>query len=83
MCSLTALLSPLYLDSYEQLWTECLCSPKIHVLSQALVAHACNPSYLQGRDQEDRSLRPSRQQKLDPISRIQTHKRADRVVVKW
>jgi hypothetical protein len=28
--------------------------------SQALVAHACNPSYLGGRDQEDYRLRPAR-----------------------
>jgi hypothetical protein len=27
------------------------------LLSQMLVAHACNPSYLGGRDQEDRGLK--------------------------
>jgi hypothetical protein len=27
--------------------------------SQAPVAHACNPSYSGGRDQEDRSLKPT------------------------
>jgi hypothetical protein len=37
-------------------------------LSQALVAHACNPSYSGGRDQEDRSLKPARANSLrDPI----------------
>jgi hypothetical protein len=29
-----------------------------HFLSQVLVAHACNTSYLGGRDQEDRGLKP-------------------------
>jgi hypothetical protein len=27
--------------------------------SQALVAHACNPSYSGGKDQEDRSSKPA------------------------
>jgi hypothetical protein len=30
-----------------------------HVLSQVPVAHACNPSYSGGRDQEDRGLKPA------------------------
>jgi hypothetical protein len=29
--------------------------------SQVLVAHACNPNYSRGRDQEDLSLKPTRQ----------------------
>jgi hypothetical protein len=29
------------------------------LLSRALVAHACNPSYSRGRDQEDCSLKPA------------------------
>jgi hypothetical protein len=28
------------------------------LFSAALVAHACNPSYSEGRDQEDRGLKP-------------------------
>jgi hypothetical protein len=36
-----------------------------------LVAHACNPGYLEGRDQEDCSLKPARANSLqDPISKI-------------
>jgi hypothetical protein len=33
---------------------------KITQVSQALVAHACNPSYLGGLDWEDPRLRPAR-----------------------
>jgi hypothetical protein len=37
---------------------------------QALVAHTCNPSYSGGRDQEDRSLKPARENNFqDPISK--------------
>jgi hypothetical protein len=32
---------------------------KITIMSQALVAHTCNPSYSGGRDQEDRGLKPA------------------------
>jgi hypothetical protein len=32
---------------------------KIQVLGQVLVAHACNPSYSGGRDQEDRGSKPT------------------------
>jgi hypothetical protein len=40
-------------------------------LSQALVAHTCNPSYLGGWDQEDHSSRPSPENSSqDSISRI-------------
>jgi hypothetical protein len=38
-------------------------SGRNHILKQearqALVAHACNPSYLGGRDQEDRGSKPA------------------------
>jgi hypothetical protein len=35
-----------------------------------MVAHACNPSYSGGRDQEDHSLKPSQANSLrDPISK--------------
>jgi hypothetical protein len=38
---------------------------------QALVAHACNPSYLEGRDQKDRGSEPAWANSLrDPISKI-------------
>jgi hypothetical protein len=38
--------------------------------SQAMVAHACNPSYLGGRDQEDFSSRPTlANSSQDPISK--------------
>jgi hypothetical protein len=37
---------------------------------QALVAHACNPSYSGGRDEEDHGLRPARANSLqDPIQK--------------
>jgi hypothetical protein len=36
--------------------------------SRALVAHACNPSYLEGRDQEDHGSKPARaKSSQDPI----------------
>jgi hypothetical protein len=46
-------------------------------LSEALVAHACNPRYLGGRDQEDRSSKPGMANSLqDPISeKIPSQKR--------
>jgi hypothetical protein len=43
-----------------------------------LVAHACNPSYSGGRDQEDRGLKPVQaNSSKDPISKILSQKRAD------
>jgi hypothetical protein len=34
------------------------------------MAHACNPSYLRGRDQEDHGLKPAQANTLrDPISK--------------
>jgi hypothetical protein len=41
--------------------------------SQALVAHACNPNYSGGRDQEDHSSQ-------DPISKKKQHKKG---LVDW
>jgi hypothetical protein len=39
-------------------------------MSRILPAHACNPSYSGGRDQEDRSLKPARANSLrDSISK--------------
>jgi hypothetical protein len=39
--------------------------------SWVLVAHACNPSYLGGRDQEDRGLKPAWANSLrNPILKI-------------
>jgi hypothetical protein len=46
-----------------------------------LVAHAYNPSYLGGRDQEDRGLKPARANSLrDPISKKNLHKNRTGVV---
>jgi hypothetical protein len=47
--------------------------------SWAPAAHACNPSYLGGREQEDGSSRPAQAHSLwDPISKI-VQKRTDGV----
>jgi hypothetical protein len=44
---------------------------------QAPVAHACNPSYSGGRDQEDRGSKPAWvNSSLDPNSKILNTKRA-------
>jgi hypothetical protein len=53
-------------------------NPIIHQkISQVLVAHACNPSYSGGRDQEDHSSKPARANSLqDPISKKPITKRA-------
>jgi hypothetical protein len=41
------------------------------ILSQVPVAHACNPSYLGGRDQEDHGLKQARaNSSQDPILKI-------------
>jgi hypothetical protein len=41
----------------------------------ALVAHACNPTYLGGRDQEDRSSKPAQANSArDPISKNPSQK---------
>jgi hypothetical protein len=41
------------------------CNRKLKcICSWALVAHACNPSYSEGRDQEDRSWKPAQAQQF-------------------
>jgi hypothetical protein len=41
-----------------------------------MVAHACNPSYSEGRDQEDRGSKPAwANSSQDPISKILNTKR--------
>jgi hypothetical protein len=53
------------------------CESKFAKLSQALVAHAYNPSYSGGRDQEDRGLKPAwGKRSKDPISKHPSQKRA-------
>jgi hypothetical protein len=34
-------------------------TPQTHAASRVSVAHTCNPSYLGGRDQEDRGSKPA------------------------
>jgi hypothetical protein len=49
-------------------------------LSRAPVAHACNPSYIGGRDQEDHGSKPAQaNSSWDSISKISNTKRAGRV----
>jgi hypothetical protein len=46
-------------------------------MSQMPVAHACNPRYSSGRDQEDHSLKSAQANSLqDPVSIIPNTKRA-------
>jgi hypothetical protein len=41
---------------------------KTKCMGQALVAHTCNPSYSEGRDQEDHSVKPAQgNSSRDPI----------------
>jgi hypothetical protein len=48
------------------------------------VAHACNPSYSVGRDQENGGLKPAWENSLqDPISKIPNTKRAGGVAQPW
>jgi hypothetical protein len=50
---------------------------KLRTLSQELVAHACNPSYSRGRNQEDGGLKPARtNSSQDPILKKPPQKRA-------
>jgi hypothetical protein len=50
---------------------------KKELFSRAPVAHACNPSYSGGRDQEDCGLKPTwASSSRDPISKIPITKRA-------
>jgi hypothetical protein len=54
-------------------WTsceDCTQNAGIH-LSQMLVAHACNPSYMEGRDQEDHNSRSAWANNLrEPITKL-------------
>jgi hypothetical protein len=51
---------------------------------RAPVAHACNPSYSGGRDQEDCGSKPARANSLgDPISKIPSTKRAMEWLKVW
>jgi hypothetical protein len=45
---------------------------KIHSC-QAPVAHACNPSYSGGRDQEDRGLKPAQANTLETLHLKKTY----------
>jgi hypothetical protein len=48
------------------------------------VAHVYNPCYSEGRDQEDHGLRPAQANvSWNPILKIPTRKRADRVAQVW
>jgi hypothetical protein len=48
----------------------CEIADKMQAQSQALVAHACNPCYIGGRDQEDCGSKPSwANSSQDPISK--------------
>jgi hypothetical protein len=48
---------------------------KIQDTSRALVAHACNPSYSRGRDQEDHGLKLARENSSsNPILKIHNAK---------
>jgi hypothetical protein len=50
------------------------------IISRVLVAHACNPRYSGGRDQEDHNSRPAWANSLpDPISKTHITKRTGRV----
>jgi hypothetical protein len=56
-------------------WSLC-CSWTILSAVELGTAHACNPSYSGGRDQEDHSLKPAQANSLqDPISKIPNIKR--------
>jgi hypothetical protein len=49
--------------------------------SQAPVAHNCNPSYSEGRDQEDQKSKPAQaNSSYDPISKISITKKG---LVEW
>jgi hypothetical protein len=50
------------------------------VLSQALVAHTCNPSYSGGRDQEDQGSKPVQANNLRPYLEKTHHKKG---LVEW
>jgi hypothetical protein len=47
------------------------------------VAHACNPSYSGGRDQEDRGLKPAWANTLRDLILKKTHHKKKRAEVEW
>jgi hypothetical protein len=47
----------------------------------ALVAHACNPNYLGGRDQEDQGSKPAGQIVHETLSQKKTHHK--KWLVEW
>jgi hypothetical protein len=54
---------------------------QIKEISWVLVAHACNPSYSGGRDQENHGLKPAQAKSLqDPILKKNHHKKG---LVEW
>jgi hypothetical protein len=57
-------------------WLNAIISLRKHTKSCTPVAHACNPSYSEGKDQEDRSLKPaSTNSSWDTVSRKLTTKK--------
>jgi hypothetical protein len=52
-------------------------------LSQALVAHACNPSYSAGRDLEDLGLKPAPANSLETLSQKKKKKHHKKGLVEW
>jgi hypothetical protein len=62
------------LDSHSQDISLCICKYskiKKEKSSQVLLAHTCNPSYSEGRDQENHGSKPGwANSSRDPISKI-------------
>jgi hypothetical protein len=75
---LTQCVSKLFNYTYDTLAVEHSMFPKSgfnHFETKGLVAHACNPSYLGGRDQEDCSSKPAQaNSSQDPILK-KTHQK--------
>jgi hypothetical protein len=56
-------------------------SPLKEQVGWVLVAHACNPSYSGGRDQEDQGSKPDGQIVLETLSRKKNHHKKG--LVEW
>jgi hypothetical protein len=52
-------------------------------LSQALVAHACNPSYSAGRDLEDLGFKPAPANSLETLSQKKKKNHHKKGLVEW